>query len=139
MSDQERRRYPRAKLQWRVLAKHNNAVIDGVTKDISTSGAYVCCAKPLKLNEVFDMVIEGPDIRVKVKAEVVWSNIYGPDDDISPRGMGVRFLRISSGDRTIIAKAMLQLLEPDKQIDSQQLKSLKTLIIDQKEIGARST
>jgi len=38
MSDEERRRDLRAKLKWRVLAKEKGAVIDGVTKDISTSG-----------------------------------------------------------------------------------------------------
>jgi hypothetical protein len=70
------------------FSKKKGAVIDGVTKDISPSGAYVCCAKPLRLSEVFDMVIEAPNKRLKAKAEVVWSNIYGPDDEINPRGMG---------------------------------------------------
>ena len=138
MSNEERRRDLRAKLKWRVLAKEKDAVIDGVTKDISTSGAYVCCAKPLRLNEVFDMVIEAPNKRLKAKAEVVWSNIYGPDDEINPRGMGVRFLKISSEDRKAIAKEILQHLEPDEEIDSKQLKALKTLIIDQKAIGPPS-
>ena len=136
MSDEERRRDLRAKLEWTVLAKAKGVVIDGVTKDISTSGAYVRCAKPLRLNEVFDMVIEAPNKRLKAKAEVVWSNIYGPDDEINPRGMGVRFLKISSEDRKEIAKEILQHLEPDGEIDSKQLKALKTLTINQKEIGS---
>jgi hypothetical protein len=38
-------------------------------------------------------------------------------------------------DRKEIAKEILQHLEPDEEIDSKQLKALKTLIIDQKEIG----
>ena len=135
MSDAERRRDLRAKLKWRVLAKEKGVVIDGVTKDISTSGAYICCAKPLSLNQVFDMVIEAPNKRLKAKAEVVWSNMYGPDDEINPRGMGVRFLKISSEDRKEIAKEILQHLEPDGEIDSKKLKALKTLIIDQKTIG----
>jgi hypothetical protein len=33
---------------------------------------------------------------------VVWSNIYGPDDKINPRGMGVRFIEISDEDRRLI-------------------------------------
>ena len=134
MSDKERRGDLRAKLKWRVLAKEKGAVIDGVTKDISTSGAYVCCAKPLRLNEVFNMIIEAPNKRLKAKAEVVWSNIYGPDDEINPRGMGVRFLKISSEDRKEIAKEILQHLEPDEEIDSKQLKALKTLTIHPKDI-----
>ena len=135
MSDKERRGDLRAKLKWRVLAKEKGAVIDGITKDISTSGAYVCCARPLRLNKVFNMVIEAPNKRLKAKAEVVWSNIYGPDDEINPRGMGVRFLKISSEDRKEIAKEILHHLEPEEEIDSKQLKALKTLVIDQKAIG----
>ena len=134
MSDKERRRDLRAKLEWAVLAKVDGKAIDGVTKDISTSGAYVRCAKPLRLNEVFDMTIKAPNKRLQAKAEVVWSNIYGPDDEINPRGMGVRFLKISSEDRKEIAKEILQHLEPDEEIDSKQLKALKTLTIHQKDI-----
>jgi hypothetical protein len=82
--------------------------LDGVTKNINTRGAYVCCARPLRLNEVFHMSINSPEKSLNVKAEVVWSNIHGPDDEINPRGMGVRFLKISSQDRKLIAKEVNQ-------------------------------
>jgi hypothetical protein len=39
------------------------------------------------------MTIDAPDNRFMVKAEVIWSNIYGRDDEISPRGMVFAFLR----------------------------------------------
>ena len=106
MAEEENRAYPRAGLKWAVSAKVDGKVIEGVTKDISVSGAYVCCAKPLRLNEVVDMVITAPYESQSVKAEVVWSNIYGPDDNINPRGMGVLFLEISGEDRKVIAKAV---------------------------------
>ena len=106
MAKEENRVYPRARLKWAVSVKVDGKVIEGVTKDISTSGAYVCCAKPLRLNVVLDMVIKAPDKSLSVKAEVVWSNIYGPDDNINPRGMGVLFLEISGEDRKVIAKAV---------------------------------
>ena len=106
MTEEENRAYPRAGLKWAVSAKVDGKVIEGVTKDISVSGAYVCCAKPLRLNEVVDMVITAPYESQSVKAEVVWSNIYGPDDNINPRGMGVLFLEISGEDRKVIAKAV---------------------------------
>jgi hypothetical protein len=83
------------------------------------------------------MAIKAPNKRLKAKVEVVWSNIYGLDDQINPRGMGVRFLKISSEDRKEIAKEILQHLEPDEEIDSKQLKALKTLTIDPKEIGPK--
>lgn len=102
MLEQEKRIYPRGKLTWSISAQAGGSVIEGVTKDIGVSGAYVCCARPLRLNEVFDMVINAPDKSLNIKAEVVWSNIYGPDDKINPRGMGVRFIEISDEDRRLI-------------------------------------
>jgi hypothetical protein len=79
------------------------------------------------------MTIDIPDSDSSIKAtvEVVFSNIYGPDDAISPRGMGVRFLKISSQGRQIIAKEILQHLQSDKaQLDSKKLQRLETLIIE---------
>lgn len=99
---------PRANLRWQVNAVTPKGTLEGITKDISTRGAYVCCARPLRLNEVFHMSINSPEKSLNVKAEVVWSNIHGPDDEISPRGMGVRFLKISSQDRKFIAKEVSQ-------------------------------
>jgi hypothetical protein len=102
MLEQEKRIYPRSELTWPISAQAGASVIEGVTKNIGVSGAYVCCARPLRLNEVFDMVINTPDKPLDIKAEVVWSNIYGPDDKINPRGMGVRFIEISDEDRRLI-------------------------------------
>ncbi len=99
---------PRANLRWQVNAVTPKGPLDGVTKNISTRGAYVCCARPLRLNEVLHMSINSPEKSLHVKAEVVWSNRYGPDDEINPRGMGVRFLKISSQDRKFIAKEVNQ-------------------------------
>jgi len=137
MAVEENRVYPRAKLKWIVLRKVDGKVTEGVTKDISVSGAYVCCAKPLRLNEVVDMVIKAPDKSLSVKAEVVWSNIYGPDDNINPRGMGVRFLEISGEDRKVIAKAVMEHLKASKEeIDPMQLQKLETLVIEPEQVEA---
>ena len=127
----------RAKLKWPVTVKFNDRIIEGVTKHVSTRGAYVCCANPLRLNEVCKMVVETPNRQVKVKAEVIWSNIYGPDDTINPRGMGVRFLKISSVDRKVLAKEIWQYLKPDEEIDDKQLALFNTLTIDKNQIGPR--
>jgi hypothetical protein len=84
------------------------------------------------------MTIDVPssDWPIETEAEVVFSNIYGPDDKISPRGMGVRFLTIASKDRQIIAKEVLQHLQTGKvEIAPWKLQSLQTLIIDKNEIN----
>ena len=113
---------PKANLRWQVNALTPEGPLEGVTKDVSTRGAYVCCARPLRLNEVFHMSINSPEKSLNVKAEVVWSNIYGPDDEITPRGMGVRFLKISSQDRKFIAKEVGQ--QSDDAIEFEKLETI---------------
>lgn len=103
MFKQKKRMYPRVELTWPVSAQVGGSLIEGVTKNIGVSGAYVCCARPLRLNSVFAMVINTPDKPLNIKAEVVWANIYGRDDKINPRGMGVRFVDISDEDKRLIA------------------------------------
>jgi len=93
----DNRHFARAHVKWAVSISTDDSSRDGVTTDLSPSGAYIRCGRPLRLNEVFDLTIDVPDSDwlIEAKAEVVFSNIYGPDDDISPRGMGVRFLTIA--------------------------------------------
>lgn len=134
--------YAKAKIKWPVFLERDDRSMEGVTLNLSTNGAFIRCAKPPKLNEIFEMTINVPnsDRSLKVSVEVVWSNIYGPDDQISPRGMGVYFLDISDEDRQVIAKEILQQLKSDdKKIETKKLENLQTLIIDQGEIGSTSS
>ena len=120
---------PKANLVWHVNAVTPKEPLEGVTRSISTRGAYVCCARPLRLNEVFHMSINAPEKSLHVKAEVVWSNVYGPDDEINPRGMGVRFLKISSQDRKLIAKEVSQ--QGDVATDFEKLETLTLEVGDE--------
>jgi hypothetical protein len=125
---------PRVKVKWPVTVNTEKGSMEGVTLDLGTDGAFVSCAKPLRLNEVFDMVITAAEQAIEVKAEVIWSNIYGPDDDITPRGMGVRFLKISGKDRRAIAKAALEHLRSGE-MDRSAFEAFQTLIIDPDEVS----
>lgn len=129
----DNRHFARAKIKWPVSMSTQDRSADGVTLNLSPNGAYIGCAHPLRLHEVFDMTIDVPDSDSTIQAtvEVVFSNIYGPDDAISPRGMGVRFLKISSQGRQIIAKEILQQLRSKKEkVDYRSLQRLETLIIE---------
>ena len=134
-ASEEGRGAPRVKVKWPVMVKTAQRSMDGVTLDLGIDGAFVSCAKPLKLNEVFDMVINAPDQPIEARAEVIWSNIYGPDDNVTPRGMGVRFLTISGEHRKVIAKVALEHLKPEE-IDPEELQALTTLVIDSDEISS---
>ena len=124
----------KAKLKWPVSIKVNGSSSDGVTLNLSTNQAYIRGAKPLRLYEVCDVILEVSDTygSIEAEAEVVFSNIYGPDDSISPRGMIVRFLDLSDEDCKVIRKEILQHLQSDKEkIDPKKLQTLETLVIDE--------
>jgi uncharacterized protein (TIGR02266 family) len=128
---EERRVYPRAKIKWPVKVKTNKETMDGVTSDVTPNGVFIRCNKPLRLNVVFEMAISIPNSEhsITAKAEVVWSNRWGPDDEISPRGMGVRFVKITSEARKFIARAVMSNLK-SKEVSPELLQTLQTLVIE---------
>ena len=131
----ENRMFPRVNVKWPVVVRTAESSIEGITLNLSPSGVFVRCKNPLSLNEVFDMSISIPEAERSLiaEAEVVWANIYGPDDEITPRGMGVRFLNISVESRAFIAKVVLDQLEPEK-TKPELLKNLKALVLNTLEI-----
>ena len=133
----EKRDYPRAEIKWQAVVKTDQGTMDGVTSNVTPNGVFIHCQKPLRLNEVFELTMNIPnsDQAVTAKAEVTWSNRWGPDDEISPRGMGVRFVQISSESRKFIAKSALNYLKSEK-IAPELLQTLRTLIIDVNEVDS---
>ena len=105
----ERRQCPRAKIKLPVAMDTAQELITGETIDIGVNGAFITCAEPLKLKQIFNLaIIDVPllDCRLVATAKVVWSNIHSPDDEVVARGMGVQFIRISSEDRKYISAAV---------------------------------
>ena len=109
VSNQERRRQPRAKAKWSVILETAQGVINTETLDISLEGAFVRCLDPLKPAEPFKMVINIPnsDRRLAVDSEVVWVNVHGPDHSVTPRGMGVQFTQLSGSDRQFLSRMII--------------------------------
>ena len=130
MTLEDQRLHPRVNLRWPVSLEFGGEVAEGTTKDISEGGAYVCCATPLGLKQEFSMVINAPEKQLNVKAEVVWANTYGFNDEITPRGMGVRFMNISGEERRIIARAVAENLTKDRIPEDQETSMFDTLEIE---------
>ena len=109
---EERRRSPRARAKLPVTIETTQGVINTETNDISTEGAFVRCLDPLSPDEPFKMVINIPhsDRRLLIDFEVVWVNVHGPDYTSTPRGMGVQFTQISSGDRQFLHRVIMDRL-----------------------------
>ena len=122
-------KYSRAEVRWPVVIQAGKRTMDGVTWKVSPNGVFIKCAKPLRLHAVCDLAIRipGEERPLEVCVEVVWSNIHGQDDELTPRGMGVRFIKISSEDRQAIAKQVLKLLNLEE-MDQSELRALETII-----------
>ena len=135
--NQEKREYPRAEIKWPAVIKTDQGTMDGVTSNVTPNGVFIHCQKPLKLNEIFELTIDIPnsDQTLTARAEVTWSNRWGPDDEISPRGMGVRFVKISGEARKFIARAALNYLKSEE-VAPELLQTLQTLVIDVDEVKA---
>ena len=95
----------RAQVKWSVTMDNGEGSADGVIMNINDNGAFIRCRKPLRLSETCKLTIKSPDHAIEdVAAEVVWTNIHGPDDDLTPRGMGVRFTGIPEEEERYLRK-----------------------------------
>ena len=93
---EEKRKHPRADVNWPVSIETAYGIIAAEIKNISLGGAFICCKKPLQLRKVFRMTMIGPENeRVLATAQVAWSNANMPEEMVVNRGMGVRFINMS--------------------------------------------
>jgi len=71
-------------------------VFSGTSVDFSGVGMLVLCQQPPPICTKLKLALKFPGFKslIKINGEVVWTNIHGPADSLSPRGMGVRFLNL---------------------------------------------
>ena len=102
----------RAQVKWPVTMNTDEGSADGVITNINNHGAFIRCRNPLRLTETCKLTIESSDREIQdVLAEVVWTNIYGPDDELSPRGMGVRFTGLPEAEEQFLRKLIRMIQE----------------------------
>jgi len=67
---------------------------EGHSVDFTESGIFVWCKNPPRLHAKLTLSLRFPDLHevLEVQGIVIWTNRHGPNDKISPRGMGVQFL-----------------------------------------------
>jgi hypothetical protein len=109
----KRRGHRRVKIKCPVLIRTTYGWLVGEALNISSTGVLVCCTKPLRVNEFFELVIDtlfsGPPLNAT--AQVVWSGIHGLDNEFVPHVMGMRFTKISKEDRNLISTFVAGYLE----------------------------
>ncbi len=72
----------------------------GTSLHFNERGMFVMCKKPSPLNAKGKITLRFPGLKnpIEVNGEVVWTNLYGPGDSLSPKGMAIRFI---SADKDI--------------------------------------
>jgi len=104
----------RAQVKWPVTMNTDEGSADGVITNINNHGAFIRCRKPLRLTATCKLTIESSERQIEdVPAEVVWTNIYGPDDDLTPRGMGVRFTGLPEEQQKLL-RNMIRIIQEER-------------------------
>ena len=90
----------RRKLKCPVLLEISQGLMKVSLKEITLNGAFLTCPNPLPIGELFPINILLSDHKpLKFNAEVLWNNQSVAANKIVSRGMKVRFLQLSTGDR----------------------------------------
>ena len=90
---EERRASSRTRADWAVKITTPGNSMTGEVREVSSTGAFIVCEKPLRAKERCRLIMELPKGRTaEIDAEVVWSTPPGKDKTGEPQGMGVRFL-----------------------------------------------
>ncbi len=107
----------RAQVKWPVTMNTDEGPADGVITNINNNGAFIRCRKPLRLTETCKLTIESSERQIQdVVVEVVWTNIYGPDDDLTPRGMGVRFTGLPEAEQKFL-RGLIRMIKEERSVE----------------------
>ena len=84
------------KLPCEVTFEADERIFKGTSMHFSERGMLVICRHPPPLNIKGKTTLRFPGLRniIELNGEVVWTNIHGPGDSLSPKGMAIRFINI---------------------------------------------
>jgi len=79
-------------------------VFNGTSVHFNEGGMLILCHQPAPLYAKLVLALKCPGFKqaLKLTAEVVWTNVHGPADSLSPRGMGVKFLNLDQDTEKVL-------------------------------------
>ena len=90
---EERRASSRTSADWPVKIITSESSTEGEVRNVSATGAFIQCEKPLSAKEKCRLIVELPKGRMaEIDTEVLWATASVADYESRPPGMGVRFL-----------------------------------------------
>jgi c-di-GMP-binding flagellar brake protein YcgR len=134
----ERRRYPRAKIEWPVTVKTDQGFLSGYTLDVSAGGATVRLKKPPLVHEIIELTVKIPELErnLVIEAQVVWSTADIVDNELTLPIIGLNFTIISDQDRWLISTAVAKVLRQEKRVPTRVVSARRALEKVLKEIDA---
>jgi Tfp pilus assembly protein PilZ len=125
----ERRRYPRARIEWPVTIKTDQGIISGYTLNLSAGGATVRLQNPPLVHEIIEMTIKIPELdrHLAVEAEVIWSTADIVDNELTSPIIGLNFTVITDQDRWLISTAVAKVLRSAKSVPSRVVSARRAL------------
>ncbi len=70
------------------------SIFKGTSMHFNEKGMLVLCKTPAPLNAKGKLTLRFPGLNnaIELNGEVVWTNIYGAGDSLSPKGMGIKYI-----------------------------------------------
>ena len=103
----ERRKLPRMRVKWPVTLYTPAGEVSGETRDITSTGAYIECRKPLNLNQAYWLQIGIPVHAIAIKGKVIWSNLIIDKSGERQTHTGIFFIQMGEEDRHVLREAIL--------------------------------
>ena len=103
----DNRRHTRAKVKWPVSINAPTGIVDGITENLSLSGAFIRLSKQLSYSDEMPLVLKAKGRLIPCTAQVVWSDERNLSDQRKFLGIGVRFTRMMLHDREFLHREIL--------------------------------
>jgi len=99
---QERRHHLRAECNLTARIRRASRSFDGLFRNISDNGAFLCSSQKLLPGECIHIAVEPPGcVPMEIYAEVVWSRIFRHNEPGGLYGTGCRFIDVRLMKTTI--------------------------------------
>lgn len=84
-------------------------VFSGTSVHFNEGGMLILCHQPAQLYTKLVLALKFPGFKhaLKLNGEVVWTNVHGPADSLSPRGMGVKFVNLDQDAERLLQEQAL--------------------------------
>jgi len=95
----EKRKHLRIEVDWPIKIDLKGRIIACETKDISAEGVSFFCNEPLPIDEIIYLLLVPQDHPpIELYGKVIWSEVYGIDEEDTVYGFGVFFAQVSQKD-----------------------------------------